>query len=105
MEFSNIKNKIDHHMLFDIAERFKSIGEVETAISLFERSYDNAPTPKEMDALYSQAFLYTENKMNEKAIQVWQTIIKVLSDDYGIKHGECVDWAKREIEKLRNQNI
>lgn len=99
------KNKIDHHMLFDIAERFKSIGEVETAISLFERSYDNAPTPKEMDALYSQAFLYTENKMNEKAIQVWQTIIKVLSDDYGIKHGECVDWAKREIEKLRNQNI
>lgn len=99
------KNKIDHHMLFDIAERFKSIGEVEAAISLFERSYDNAPTPKEMDALYSQAFLYTENKMNEKAIQVWQTIIKVLSDDYGIIDGECVDWAKREIEKLRNQNI
>ena len=99
------KNKKDHNLLFKIAERFKNIGEPETAISLYKQSYEIAPIPKEMDALYSQAFLYTENKMNEKAIQVWQTIIKVLSDDYGITDGECVDWAKREIEKLRNQNI
>ena len=27
-------------------------------------------------------------------------IIKSLADDYGINDGECVDWAKREIQKL-----
>lgn len=94
-------NKNNHRTLFDIAERFKNIGEAETAISLYKQSYEIAPTPKEMDSLYAQAFLYTEIGTKEKAVEVWEKIIKALSDDYGITDGECVDWAKREIEKLK----
>lgn len=94
------KNKKDHNLLFEIAERFKNIGEVETAISLYKHSYEIAPTPKEMDSLYAQAFLYTDIGERENAIEVWEKIIKALSDDYGITDGECVGWANREIEKL-----
>ena len=65
-----------------------------------ESNYEAAPVPKELDALYAQAFLYTKIKKNADAIDVWKRIIKSLAEDYGVEDGECVDWAKREIQKL-----
>ena len=95
-------NHNDSHILFEIAERFNRINEAEIALELYHQSYEVATPPKEMDALYAQAFLYTNIGMKENAIQMWENIIKALADDYGIKDGECVDWAKREIKRLKN---
>ncbi len=97
---ATLVNHNDSHMLFEIAERFNKISDTETALKLYQQSYEVAPSPKEMDALYAQAFLYTNIGMKEKAIQMWENILKALADDYGIKSGECVDWAKREIQNL-----
>ena len=94
------KNYRDCELLFKIAERFDNIHDIDAALQLYQQSYEAAPVPKELDALYAQAFLYTKIKKNAEAIDVWKMIIKSLSDDYGINDGECVDWAKREIQKL-----
>ena len=91
----------DSGLLFEIAERFNKVDDYETAQKLYQQSYDAAPYPREMDALYAQAFLYAKVNMKDKAIKMWQTIIKALADDYSIKGGECVDWANREIQKLK----
>ena len=85
-----------------IAERFKIIHDTDAALQFYQQSYEAAPVPKELDALYAQAFLYANRKENEKAIDMWKSILKSLADDYGIKDGECVDWAKREMQKLRS---
>ena len=93
-------NQNDSKLLFMIAERFDNIHDIDAALQLYQQSYETAPVPKELDALYAQAFLYTKIKKNADAIDVWKRIIKSLADDYGVKDGECVDWAKREIQKL-----
>lgn len=93
-------NQSDSKLLFMVAERFKSIHDVDAALQYYQQSYEAAPAPKELDALYAQAFLYTMIKKNANAIDVWKRIIKSLAEDYGVKDGECVDWAKREIQKL-----
>ena len=94
------ENHRDCELLFKIAERFDNIHDIDAALQLYQQSYEAAPVPKELDALYAQAFLYTKIKKNAEAIDVWKMIIKSLADDYGINDGECVDWAKREIQKL-----
>ena len=94
------ENHRDCELLFKIAERFDNIHDIDAALQLYQQSYEAAPFPKELDALYAQAFLYTKIKKNAEAIDVWKMIIKSLADDYGINDGECVDWAKREIQKL-----
>ena len=94
------ENHRDCELLFKIAERFDNIHDFDAALQLYQQSYEAAPAPKELDALYAQAFLYTKIKKNAEAIDVWKMIIKSLADDYGINDGECVDWAKREIQKL-----
>ncbi len=96
-----LANYNDSHLLFEIAERCNKINDTETALKLYQQSYEVAPSPKEMDPLYALAFLYTNIGIKEKAIQMWENIIKALADDYGIKDGECVDWAKREIQNLK----
>ena len=94
------ENQHNCEILFKIAERFDNIHDIDAALQLYQQSYEAAPVPKELDALYAQAFLYTKIKKNAEAIDVWKMIIKSLADDYGINDGECVDWAKREIKKL-----
>ena len=96
-----LANHNDSHLLFEIAERYKKIHDAETALKLYQQSYEVAPSPKEMDALYAQAFLYANIGVKEKAIQMWKRIIKALADDYNVNGGECVEWARREIENLR----
>ena len=95
------KYKDDHSLLFEVAERFNKHGVAEKAIFLYDQSYEQAPSPKELDSVYARAFLYTNRGRKDEAISMWNLIIKSLSDDYGINDGECVDWAKREIENLR----
>ena len=94
------KNNADHSLLFKAAERFNKYGYSEKAISLYEQSYEQAPSPKELDSVYARAFLYTNLGRKAEAISMWNLITKSLSDDYGINDGECVDWAKREIANL-----
>lgn len=94
------ENHRDCELLFKIAERFDNIHDIDAALQLYQQSYEAAPVPKELDALYAQAFLYTKIKKNADAIDVWKRIIKSLAEDYGVEDGECVDWAKREIQKL-----
>lgn len=95
------KHENDHSLLFEAAERFDRHGFAETAISLYEQSYENAPAPKELDSVYARAFLYTNIGRKEDAVSMWNLILRSLSEDYGVTDGECVDWAKREIEKLK----
>ena len=90
----------NHSILFEVAERFNKHGVAEKAISLYEQSYAKAPKPKELDSVYARAFLFTNLGRKDEAISMWNLIIKSLSDDYSINDGECVDWAKREIETL-----
>ena len=99
-ESTSEKNKADHFILFEAGERFNKHGVAEKAISLYEQSYEQAPAPKELDSVYARAFLFTNLGRKSEAISMWNLIIKSLSVDYGINDGECVDWAKREIETL-----
>lgn len=99
-ESTSEKNKSDHSLLFEAAERFNKYGYSEKAISLYEQSYEQAPSPKELDSVYARAFLFTSLGRKAEAISMWNLIIKSLSDDYGISDGECIDWAKREIANL-----
>ncbi|MBQ3528377.1 MAG: helix-turn-helix domain-containing protein [Clostridia bacterium] len=94
------KNGNDHRIIFEAAERFNKYGFSEKAISLYERSYEKAPSPKELDSVYARAFLFTKLGRKSEAISMWNLIIKSLSEDYGIRSGESVDWARREISKL-----
>ncbi len=91
----------DHSILFEAAERFNKHSVSEKAILLYEEAYEHALSPKELDSVYARAFLFTNLGRKKEAISMWNLIIKALSDDYGISDGECVDWAKREIENLR----
>lgn len=101
--WENIAKKYnkDEWVLFETGERFNKTGDYDTAINLYEKSYTVSPAPKAMDSLYSRAFLFTKLGRINEAIEMWETIIKSLSEDYHIKEGETVDWPKRELEKLR----
>ena len=94
------KNSDNYNILFEAAERFNKYGCAEKAILLYEQSYEKTPNPKTLDSLYARAFLYTNLGRKEEAISMWNMIIESLSDDYGIREGESVEWAKREIANL-----
>ncbi len=94
------KNSDNYNILFEAAERFNKYGCAEKAILLYEKSYEKMPNPKTLDSLYARAFLYTNLGRKEEAIAMWNMIIESLSDDYGIREGESVEWAKREIANL-----
>lgn len=95
------KYQEDHSILFEAAERFGRHGFPEKAIPLYEQSYEKAPTPKELDSVYARAFLFSGLGRKEEAISMWNLILRSLAEDYGVTDGECVDWAKRELEKLK----
>lgn len=90
----------DAWTLYQAGERFEKICEYNTAIELWEKSFKKSPSPKWMDSLYSRAFLYERLGQFSNSIEMWEQIITVLSEDYDIRGGETVNWAKREIERL-----
>ncbi len=65
----------DHACVFELAERLNTIGEHQTAIELYERAYDMQKAPKELDALYALAFLYTKRGEKVNAVATWERII------------------------------
>lgn len=91
----------DAWTFYQAGERFEKVGEYDTAITFWEKSYEKSPSPKQMDSLYSRAFLFEKLGRNTDAISMWQSIIEALASDYGITSGETVDWANREIERLK----
>ncbi len=97
------KNGDDYRIIFEAAERFNKYGYFEKAISLYERSYEKAPAPKELDSVYARAFLFTKLERNSEATAMWNLIIKSLSNDYGIRSGESIEWARREICNLSSK--
>lgn len=92
----------DAWTFFQAGERFEKVCEYNTAIELWEKSYEKSPAPKWMDSLYSRAFLYEKLGQYDRAIEMWKQIIVALSEDYGIREGETFDWANREIERLKS---
>ena len=92
----------DAWTLFQCGERFEKLGDYETALRMYEESYEKSPAPKWMDSLYSRAFLYEKMNRADDAVSMWECIIQTLDRDYGITSGECIDWAEREIERLRS---
>jgi len=93
----------DAWTLFQCGERFEKIGDYETALRMYEESYEKSSVPKWMDSLYALAFLYEKLNRIDRAVEMWERIINALAEDYGIGDGETVDWAKREIERLKKR--
>lgn len=92
----------DPWTLFQCGDRFEKIGEYDTALAMYEESYEKSPAPKWMDSLYARAFLYEKLERHADAVDMWETIVDALGRDYGITSGENVDWARREIGRLKN---
>lgn len=100
----NIWNTIpsnSHKGQYEAGERFNRINEYDKAIECYENSFRAATPPRDLSAVYSLAFLYTKLGRNAEAVDAWETIIDVLSTDHNITDSETVDWARREIAKLR----
>lgn len=91
----------DALLLLKTAERFEKIGDAETAIALYERSYELTTAPKWMDSLYARAFLYERIGDIPKAIKMWEKIIVSYEEDYGINSGNAVNWPRNELARLR----
>ncbi|MBQ4042441.1 MAG: helix-turn-helix transcriptional regulator [Clostridia bacterium] len=91
----------DAWTFYQAGERFEKVCEYNTAIELWEKSYEKSSAPKWMDSLYSRAFLYEKLNQPNLAIRMWEQIIAALAEDYDIRNGETVDWARREIERLK----
>lgn len=91
----------DALLLLKTAERFEKIGDTETAIALYERSYELTTAPKWMDSLYARAFLYERIGDIPKAIKMWEKIIVSYEEDYGINSGNAVNWPRNELARLR----
>lgn len=92
----------DHKGQYEAGERWNRVGEYKKAIECYQNSFHYASYPRDLSAVYSLAFLYTKLGLREKAIEAWEQIITVLSTDCGISESETVDWAKREISKLKS---
>lgn len=90
-----------HKGQYEIGERFKRISEYEKAIQCFGNSFACATVPRDLSAAYSLAFLYEKLNRYNDSINAWQTIIDTLKTDYGITESETIDWANREIGKLK----
>jgi transcriptional regulator with XRE-family HTH domain len=86
-------------LLYWAGEISKNFGKYEDAINFWDKSYE---IDKEIpDNLFSKAFLYQELGKDEKAIEMWEEIIKWLEI-----RGYDVDtqFPKRELTKLKNKN-
>ncbi len=92
-----------HKGQYEVGERFNRIGEYEMAITCFRRSFAAAVYPRDLSAVYSLAFLYDKLGRVADALETWQCILDVLDTDHGIADGEAVEWAMREMKRLRSK--
>lgn len=92
----------DHKGQYEIGERFLRICDYKRAETAFERSFVAAEQPRDLSSVYSLAFMYDKLNNRDKATKMWRRIIDVLASDWNTTNGETVEWAKREIERLKN---
>ena len=88
---------------YEAGERFNRINEYEQAIKCFKRAFLIAAPPRYLDPVFSLAFLYTKLGRKAEAIDAWQLIIDTLASDHNDYDSDTVEWAKKEIKKLKNQ--
>ena len=55
-----------------------------------------------MDSPDARAFLFEKMNRTDDAVSMWECIIQTLGRDYSISSGESVDWAQREIARLKS---
>jgi Predicted transcriptional regulators len=89
---------------WSIGERFnKILRDYDSALMYYKKHFEVQTKPRQLQGVYSQAFLYNELGEYQKSIEAWQTIMQVLAKDYDIIDGENVDWCVREIDNLRKK--
>ena len=90
----------DHKGQYEAGERFRMIGETESAIRCYQNAFSAATEPRDLSAMYALAFLYRELGRTEEAAQTWETILTVLEQEHHLFDGSAVEWAKRELAAL-----
>ena len=86
---------------YEAGERFNRINEYERAIECFWNAFRAAVPPRQLDAVFSLAFLYTKLGRKTEAVEAWQLILDTLASDYNECDSDTVEWAHREMRKLQ----
>jgi transcriptional regulator with XRE-family HTH domain len=98
---SGLKIDENNALLLNFAgEICKCLGKYEDAIAFWDKSFE---IDNEMpDNLFSKAFLHQELDAKEKAIEMWNKIIKWLEHR---RFDVDVKWANKELEKLSKNKV
>lgn len=102
-EIWNAISENDSMGQYEAGERFNRINDYDRAIACFRNAFYAAVPPKYLDPVFSLAFLYTKLGKKDEAIKAWQLIIDTLASDYNDRDSKTVEWAHREIRKLRGE--
>jgi len=92
----------DPTVLQEAAERHDKADHYETALELYEKSFEIMPEPKYLSSLYHRAFMYDRFGHYEKAIEMWKKIIVRQKRDW---NNEDVKWPEETIEILKNKIV
>ena len=90
----------DPVFLQEAAERHDRADHFETALELYEKSFDIMPEPKYLPSLYHRAFMYDRFGYYEEAIKMWEEITIRLKRDW---NSEDIKWAEDTIKILSNK--
>jgi len=90
----------DPFVLQAAAERHDKADHFETALKLYEKSFEILPEPKYLPSLYHRAFMYDRFGHYEKAIEMWEEIIVRQKRDW---NSEDIKWPEETIEILKNK--
>jgi len=90
----------DPNVLQAAAERHDRADHFETAMKLYEKSFDILPEPKYLPSLYHRAFMYERFNDYEGAIKMWEEILIRLKRDW---NSEDIKWPEEMIEMLKSK--
>lgn len=100
-EIADNHGDLDSYIYYEIGDKYRfDLKNPERAIYYYKRHFESQNKPRKLDGVYSQAFTYAEIGDYKNAIEAWETIIKVLNEDYNMIDGNDIDWANDEIRKL-----
>ena len=92
----------DPFVLQSAAERHDRADHFETALKLYEKSFDIMPEPKYLQSLYHRAFMYDRFGHYEKAIEMWEAIKIRAKRDFQYDEDK---WGNETIEILKSKII
>lgn len=84
------------------ADEYAKEGAYEEAIAHYQKSMEIAPKPRFYDGFEAMAHIYEIQGDHSKAVEMWEAIIQLQRDEYHIHFGEQIDWAKREIDRIKS---